>query len=231
MRAPFASAVLAAALLVPVVASAQETCRERAANRAAGTAVGAVAGALLGGAVAGRHDRAAGAIVGGVAGGLVGNQLAKGPPDCAHAYGWYDNDGVWHANNVGPGVAYGYYDRNGGWVEGAPPEYPAQPSPAAYGAGAYGAGAYGASNRAWTGYPEFRSWEYRIRTNIEADVANDLIAPDDARDLMHQLGDIEVKEAAEFRAHGWDLPYDDRQRIQYSFEQLDRSVDQISEQP
>jgi len=126
----------ALAVIIPSAASAQETCQERAANRVAGTAVGAVAGALLGSAVAGHGDKGTGAVVGGVAGAVIGNQLAKGPRDCQHAYGWYDNGGRWHANAVDPAAAHGYYDRRGVWVDGRPADYrpvdyrPAPPPPA-----------------------------------------------------------------------------------------------------
>jgi hypothetical protein len=129
----------ALAVIIPSAASAQESCQERAANRTAGTAVGAVAGALVGSAVAGHGEKGTGAVVGGVAGALLGNQLAKGPRDCQHAYGWYDNGGRWHANDaVDAGAAYGYYDRRGVWMDGRPADYqPVQYRPApppAYGA-------------------------------------------------------------------------------------------------
>jgi hypothetical protein len=116
----FASGV-AAVILIPTLASAQVTCEQRSANRAAGTAVGAVGGALVGSAVAGRHDRGTGAVVGGVLGAIIGNQVAKGPRDCAHAYGWYDNEGRWHGNRVEERAAVGYYDRSGVWIDGRPP--------------------------------------------------------------------------------------------------------------
>jgi hypothetical protein len=99
---------------------AQVTCEQRSANRAAGTAVGAVAGALLGSAVAGHHEKGTGAVVGGVSGAVIGNQLARGPRDCVHAYGWYDNDGRWHGQRVDERYATGYYDRSGAWIDGRP---------------------------------------------------------------------------------------------------------------
>ena len=120
MRKHTLAAAIAAATLIPTLAMAQETCEQRSANRAAGTAVGAVAGALLGSAVAGHHDRGTGAVVGGVGGAIVGNQLSRGPRDCQHAYGWYDNDGRWHGQRVEERYASGYYDRNGVWIDGRP---------------------------------------------------------------------------------------------------------------
>lgn len=121
MRKHLLLAGFAAATLIPSLAMAQVTCEQRSSNRAAGTAVGAVAGALLGSAVAGHGDKGTGAVVGGVGGAVIGNQLSRGPRDCAHAYGYYDNDNRWHDNGVDRSVAYGYYDRSGAWIDGAPP--------------------------------------------------------------------------------------------------------------
>jgi len=58
------------------------------------------------------------------AGAVIGNQLAKGSPDCTHAYGYYDNNNQWHANNVAANDAAGYYDpqRATGW-QGRPNGY------------------------------------------------------------------------------------------------------------
>ncbi len=36
------------------------------------------------------------------------------------AYGYYDNQGMWHASNAQRGRATGYYNRNNDWVEGTP---------------------------------------------------------------------------------------------------------------
>jgi len=125
MRIQILVAGVCAAAFIPVVALAQQTCEQRQSNRVAGTIVGAGVGAVAGGAVAGRDDRGKGAVIGGVAGALIGNQVAKGQAakgreDCARAYGFYDNQGSWHANAVSRGEASGYFDRNGEWVDGAP---------------------------------------------------------------------------------------------------------------
>lgn len=109
-----------AAALIPTAALAQQTCEQRQNNRIAGTVIGAGIGAIAGSAVAGRGDRNEGAVIGGIAGALVGNQAAKGQPDCQRAYGFYDNNGAWHANAVAHNNAAGYFDRSGAWVEGAP---------------------------------------------------------------------------------------------------------------
>ncbi|MBI1682458.1 glycine zipper 2TM domain-containing protein [Caulobacter hibisci] len=96
----------------------------------AGTVAGAGLGAVAGAAVAGRDDRGKGAVIGGVAGALIGNQAAKGKTggaDCARAYGYYDDQGAWHASTtVARGQAVGYFDRGGEWVAGAPRGYYAE---------------------------------------------------------------------------------------------------------
>jgi len=112
-----------AAALIPAAALAQQTCEQRQSNRVAGTLLGAGVGAAAGSAVAGRGDRGEGAVIGGIAGALIGNQVARGRPDCARAYGFYDNQGAWHANAVSRSEASGYFDRNGDWVDGAPRGY------------------------------------------------------------------------------------------------------------
>ncbi len=121
MRKNILVAGVAAALLIPTLALAQETCEQRSANRTAGTIVGAGVGALLGSAVAGSGHKGDGAIVGGVGGAIIGNQAARGSSECVHAYGYYDNNGSWHSNAVARTEARGYYDRNGNWIDGAPP--------------------------------------------------------------------------------------------------------------
>lgn len=120
MRIQTLVAGVCAAALIPTAALAQQTCEQRQNNRIAGTVVGAGIGAIAGSAVAGRGDRNEGAVIGGLAGALLGNQVAKGQPDCMRAYGFYDNNGAWHANAVARNNATGYFDRNGNWVEGAP---------------------------------------------------------------------------------------------------------------
>lgn len=123
MRIQILAAGVCAAALIPTAAFAQQTCEQRQNNRVAGTVVGAGIGAIAGSAVAGRGDRNEGAVIGGLAGALIGNQMAKGQPDCTRAYGYYDNNGAWHANAVARNSASGYFDRNGAWVEGAPRGY------------------------------------------------------------------------------------------------------------
>jgi hypothetical protein len=123
MRKYLLAAGIAAAALIPTFALAQQSCEQQHENRVAGTVAGAGIGALLGAAIAGRHDTGAGIVVGGVTGAVVGNQLTRPTADCAHAYGYYDSNGLWHANVVARGYATGYYDRSGAWVDGAPNGY------------------------------------------------------------------------------------------------------------
>ena len=147
MRKHLLAAGLAAATLIPSFAFAQQTCEQRRDNRVAGTLAGAGIGALLGSAVAG-HDRTAGAIVGGIGGAVVGNQLSRSNADCAHAYGYYDSNKVWHANAIQRAQATGYYDHEGRWVDGAPNGYyDGQGRWVAARAGAQTAGYYDAQNR------------------------------------------------------------------------------------
>jgi hypothetical protein len=123
MRKYLLAAGIAAAALIPTFALAQQSCEQQHENRVAGTVAGAGIGALLGAAIAGRHNTGAGVVVGGLSGAVVGNQLTRPNADCAHAYGYYDSNGLWHANVVARGYATGYYDRSGAWVDGAPNGY------------------------------------------------------------------------------------------------------------
>ena len=123
MRNHLLAAGIAAAVLMPASAFAQQNCEQRTANRTVGTLAGAGVGALIGSAIAGHHDRTTGAVIGGIGGAIAGNQLTKPSADCSRAYGFYDDHGQWHANAVPAAQARGYYDRNGEWVNGAPNGY------------------------------------------------------------------------------------------------------------
>jgi YMGG-like Gly-zipper len=230
MRGKLLMAGFALAVFLPSAASAQETCEERASNRVAGTAIGAVAGALLGAGVAGHHEKGTGAVIGGLAGALVGSQLTKGPPDCRHAYGWYDNGGRWHTSAVAPGEAYGYYDRSGSWVEGQPADYRPAPPPPPPQRVDWDDRGYDEQWRDWPGYPEFRGQEARIREHIREGVREDMIAPEDAHDLMVELREIRAHEYREFQEYGWRLPYDDGARIHERLARLDHRVDEIRDE-
>jgi hypothetical protein len=230
MHRKYILAGFAMAAVVPSLAFAQETCEQRAQNRVAGTVVGGVAGALLGSAVAGHNDKTTGAVVGGIAGAVVGNQLAKGPADCQHAYGWYDNGGRWHGGNADPQVASGYYDRGGQWVYGRPVDYrpPPQPVVVAPVRPVWDDRAYDDEFRAAPGYPEFRDREERIRFMIRDGVRDDRIERDDARDLLEQLRDIRRDEARQYQINGPRMSRGDFERISDRLARLDRRVDERS---
>ena len=119
MRMQLLATCLAAAALSPM-ASAQQTCEQQQNQRVAGTLAGGGIGAVLGGSVAGKGAKTEGAILGAIVGGVIGNQVAKPKQDCAHAYGFYDQNGAWHANNVSRNDAQGFYGARGEWVDGAP---------------------------------------------------------------------------------------------------------------
>ena len=124
MRTSAFPIVLLTLASLPHGARAQETCEERRNSAAVSTVIGGGIGALLGSAVAGREDRAIGAVLGGIGGALVGRQVTpRTDPDCATAYGYYDNANRWHATGVRRGAAKGYFDNRGAWVEGAPSGY------------------------------------------------------------------------------------------------------------
>jgi len=104
-------------------AFAQTTCDQRS-NQVVGTIAGGAVGALLGSAIAGHGHKDDGALVGALGGAVVGNQLSKpNSNNCAQAYGFYDNQGMWHATGVDRARASGYYDRQGRWVSGEPNGY------------------------------------------------------------------------------------------------------------
>jgi hypothetical protein len=90
------AAGLAGATLIPSLAFAQQSCqpqRDTSMAGIAGTAINA----------------------------LLGNPEIRA--DCSHVYGYYDTNGMWHANDVDRASAQGYYDREGRWVAGAPNGY------------------------------------------------------------------------------------------------------------
>jgi uncharacterized protein YcfJ len=108
MRRSIITGVIAAAALVPTVASAQQTCESQRSGRVAGTVVGAGVGALLGNVIAGQGNRALGTVIGGVGGGVIGNQVTKPDADCQHAFGYYDRNNRWHASGINARDARGY---------------------------------------------------------------------------------------------------------------------------
>ncbi|HEY3951645.1 glycine zipper 2TM domain-containing protein [Phenylobacterium sp.] len=180
MRKNILAAGVCAVVLIPSLAMAQETCQQRSAGRAAGTILGAIGGALLGNAVASHGGKTGGTIIGGVAGAAVGSNLAKGPHDCVHAYGYYDNNGNWHDNHADRAVAYGYYDREGAWIDGPPPGVSGYAADAAY------------TSRANTISIDDRIG--RMRDRIASDRDAGRLDRRDARMAMNTLDDIKREE-------------------------------------
>jgi len=181
MRKHLLAAGFAAVALIPSLAMAQETCEQRSANRTTGTVLGVIGGALLGNALASHGGKAGGAVIGGVAGGVVGSNLAKGPHDCVHAYGYYDNDGVWHDNHADRAVAYGYYDRRGVWIDGPPVGVEGYAADAAY------------TSRANT--LDVSTRIDRIRDRIDRDQDQGVLSHRDARMALNTLDDIKREES------------------------------------
>jgi hypothetical protein len=181
MRKHILAAGIAAVVLIPSFAMAQETCQQRSENRTAGTVLGAIGGALLGNAVSSHGGKTGGTIIGGVAGAAVGSNLAKGPHDCVHAYGYYDNEGAWHDNHVDRTVAYGYYDRQGEWIDGAPP-----------GVSGYAADAAYTSHVNTLGVDERIS---RIQDRIQRGRSDGSLSRRDASDAERTLSDIRRQES------------------------------------
>jgi hypothetical protein len=125
-RSIWAAGVAVAAML-PTMAFAQDRCAQQSNDRnAAGTVIGGIAGAVVGGNVADRKNRTEGAVVGGILGAIAGNVIARSTADCDRAYGYYDSNGQWHANDRRVDRASGYFDRDGRFVEGRPNGYYSQ---------------------------------------------------------------------------------------------------------
>ena len=219
MRKNLLLAGFAVAALIPSLAMAQETCEQRSATRAAGTAVGAVAGALLGSAVAGRHDRGTGAVVGGVGGAVVGNQLSRGSRDCAHAYGYYDDNGRWHANSVDRSAAVGYYDRTGAWVDGQPNGYYDSRGAWVANGGVYGRNAsYDSRANTW----DIDTQINRIADRIQRGRADGSLSPGESRRAERTLSDIRREE--QYRGRDGRLDPRERATLQARLDDLSAQV-------
>jgi hypothetical protein len=81
------------------------------------------------------------------------------------------------------------------------------------------------------GYPEFREREEHIERLIWRSVREDMITPDDARELMEQMHRIQWHEQHLFQKFGWRLPDEARGRIHFELEQLDHQIDQMRQEP
>jgi len=93
---------IALSILTPSIVMAQDDgCRRDGNGRIVGTVIGAGAGGVLGNVVAGRGDKTEGAIIGAIVGAVIGNQVSKSDRgNCRTAYGFYDDQGRWHATGV-----------------------------------------------------------------------------------------------------------------------------------
>lgn len=204
MRRTLIAAGLVGLTLIPSFANAQQTCEERRNNRVAGTIVGGALGAIAGSAVAGRGDRNEGAVIGGLGGAVLGNQLSKGGGDCRNAYGFYDNNGVWHANAVDRRNAQGYYDRQGAWVAGAPPGGDWDRNGRwAMSAGSYGSPANYTYRSDWRDAPEdIRQRSDWLERRIVRSRNNGVISRREAQRAMDTLQDIRREERRSYRDDG-----------------------------
>jgi hypothetical protein len=203
MRKHLLAAGIAAVTLIPTFAAAQQTCEERRNNRVAGTVVGGVLGAIAGSAVAGHGDRNEGAVIGGLGGAVIGNQLAKGSADCQHAYGYYDNDNRWHANNVRRDRAQGYYDRNGNWVNGAPPGSWDSNGRWSTSYGSHGSAAGYSYRSDWRDAPEdIRNRTDWLERRIVRSRNNGSLSRREAQRAMDTLQDIRREERRAYRDDG-----------------------------
>ncbi len=192
-----AAVVLMAAVALPSMAQAGQ-CAD---NKTNGVVLGAVAGGALGNSVSG-HNRGAGTVIGALLGAAVGHEIGQSTQSCT-----YEQPRT---------VVY----QPQGYVTRTETVYTPAPPPPAY-----------VQRTDWDDrdgggvYPQFRGREDHIRSEIIEGARDRDISWDDARMLMGRLGQIQAQERREFQFHGWDLPYDDQDRINGQLDRLDRRVD------
>lgn len=83
---------------------------------------------------------------------------------------------------------------------------------------------------AFRGYPEFRSVKAHIRSEIRQGLEEGWLDEDQAQDFNQQLRQIQQNEAQEYRAHGWNLPENDRADIRSGLQELDQAVDEARDE-
>lgn len=217
MFKPALLAGLAAAALIPAVASAQDDCqRARSNNEAVGTLLGAVGGALLGNAVSGHGGKPGGTIIGGIGGAVVGNRIAASGTHCGeNAYGYYDTNGNWVPRTY---TAYGYYGPDGRWVAQSPQGYgsPDYAAPSNYQERPY---AEGQNRHRWT----FAQREDRLDNLIRDRMSNNQIEPRDGRRDLRELAEIRQMES-DYRHENYDGRLTEDQRSD-----IDARLDALSE--
>jgi hypothetical protein len=118
--------------------------------------------------------------------------------------GWGDRNDDSDYAAAGPGAGPGYYGD-------APPGYGA---PQGY-----------ESDRPLS-YGQFGPLEDRIADQIRSASRDGVIAPDDARDLMDRLREIEDRRHGEYQEYGQNLPPGDVREIGDELQRLDRLVDE-----
>jgi hypothetical protein len=123
MKKHLLAASIAAVTLIPSFAFAQQSCERQRSTRVVATVAGAGVGGVVGHVVAGKGDKTLGTVIGALGGAVIGNQIAKPDSNCAHAFGYYDEQARWHATGIASTDTIGYYDRDGAWVNGAPNGY------------------------------------------------------------------------------------------------------------
>lgn len=218
---------VAAAALIPTFAFAQTSCEQQPTSRTASTVAGGAIGALLGSAIAGHGDKTTGALIGGVGGAVIGNQVGKDRADCAHAYGYYDTNGAWHATAVERSAAQGYYDRDGRWVAGASNGYYdtqgrwIATAPSANGQG-YNANYQSRAN--WSGAPtdghSRAAWlDQRIRRSLD----DGSLTRSEGKRALRTLNNIR-RDEANMRHHNGRLDQSNEVRIQARLDNLSSGI-------
>jgi len=189
---------LMAAAALPSMAQAGQ-CSD---NKTNGAVIGAVAGGALGNSVSG-HNRGAGTVIGALLGAAVGNEIGRSTDSCTYEQPRtvvYQPQGyVTRTETTVYAPARPVYVQRTDWDDRD------------------GGGVY----------PQFRGREDHIRREIVEAARDRDISWDDAHMLMGRLGQIQAEERREFSFHGWDLPYDDQDRINGQLDRLDRRVDRM----
>lgn len=93
------------------------------------------------------------------------------------------------------------------------------------GRGDYYEGRQGGWRYGFDGYPEFRGQAEHVHAEIEEGLREGWLDPSEAWRLEADLQRVRAREAQEFREHGWNLPFWDRQDIRRRLAGLDQRLD------
>lgn len=160
--------------------------------------------------------RTDGAVIGGVAGAALGNSVSGHNRGAGTLIGALLGAAV--GSEVGQSTNSCTYYQPQGYVTRTETVYTPAPPPAVY-----------VQQTEWSEhggvYPQFAGREDHIRREIVQAARDEDISWDDAHMLMGRLGQIQAEERREFGFHGWDLPYDDQDRISSQLDRLDQRVD------